>query len=59
MEEQDNMTLTATIGIAKETITMSARMGPLDQVLEVIERFIRASGYCPEGRLTFTKEEDQ
>lgn len=56
MDEQDRMILAATIGNAKETVTVCAPMGELEQVLEVVERFIRASGYNPEGTLKFIKE---
>ena len=55
--ENDRMTLSATIGSSSETVVISANMGSLDQVLETIERFIRASGYHPEGQLTFLIED--
>lgn len=55
--EPDRMTLVAEIGSGRERIEMSADMASLDQVLETIERFIRASGYCPDGHLTFLKED--
>lgn len=55
--EPDRMTLVAEIGSNSERIEMSADMATLEQVLETIERFIRASGYCPDGQLTFLKED--
>lgn len=51
------MTLVAEIGHGKERIEMSADMQTLEQVLEFLERFIRAAGYNPSGQLDFTKEE--
>jgi hypothetical protein len=55
--EPDRMKLIAEIGCNSERIEMSADMATLEQVLETIERFIRASGYCPDGQLTFLKED--
>lgn len=55
--EADRMTLTAVIRNSNETVTMSSEMAGLEQVLETIERFLRASGYNPDGYLTFIKDE--
>lgn len=49
----DRMTLTASIQGGKETVQFNAEMESLDEVLIVMERFIRAAGYTPHGHLTF------
>ena len=57
--ELDTMTLVARIRTpcGPETIRFSVPMGPLPQVLEVIERFLRASGFNANGQLDFVKED--
>lgn len=45
----DKMTLSSTC--INETLTMTAPMEDLNEVLEVIERFLKASGYLFDGRL--------
>ena len=56
-EPQDTMVLMANIRTSGETVTFRASMDSLPQVLEVVEKFIRACGYCPEGVLDFVKDE--
>lgn len=55
--EVDRMTLTAVIRNSNETVTIDSEMAGIEQVLETLERFLRASGYNPEGHLTFIKDE--
>ena len=57
--EVDTMLMQASIRTpaGPEVIEFLVPMGPLPQVLEVLERFLRASGYNPEGSLDFVKEE--
>jgi len=57
VNEEDRMTLISRISSTKEHIEISADMGSLEEVLETVERFLRVSGYNPEGRLSFVKED--
>lgn len=57
--EEDTMTLRSnvTTPFGRECIEFTVPSGSLPQVLEVIERFLRASGFNPEGTLDFVKDE--
>lgn len=55
--ELDRMTLSSTS--LNETLTMTAPMEDLSEVLEVMERFLRASGYLIQGRLMLVEIKDE
>ena len=50
----NRMTLTALTG--RESVVVSADMGSLPEVLEVLERFLRASGFHFDGELDIINE---
>lgn len=58
--DDDNMVLRShvTTPFGRECIEFKTPCGSLPQVLEVIERFLRASGFNPEGVLDFVKEDE-
>lgn len=56
---KDYMLLIATIGTSGETVTMQSPMHSLPELLETFERFIRASGYNPNGVLDFINEDTE
>lgn len=52
----NRMTLTAVAG--RESVVLTADMGSLPEVLEVMERFLRASGFHFDGELDIINEID-
>jgi hypothetical protein len=52
----NRMTLTALTG--RESVVVTADMGSLPEVLEVMERFLRASGFHFDGELDIINELD-
>lgn len=50
----NRMTLTALTG--RESVVVTADMGSLPEVLEVMERFLRASGFHFDGELDIINE---
>jgi hypothetical protein len=56
--QNDSIVLIANIVEAShpQTVKMVAHLGTLDELLDVFERFLIASGYGIEGHLKFVKD---
>jgi hypothetical protein len=52
---QDTMTLMASIKSTGESIVVTANMDDIQETLESIERFLRASGFIFDGRIGIIK----